>query len=146
MMLSSSLPYSRYVDCLRINCDARAYLYCSRTSTGLKVSFAAKVLHIIYQSPFDAGIQIILPSAPTLIARSTWNLRGNSRPIRLVLTAVLLFACIHNCASQLCIIVFCPATRSLPSRLSIRLSIRHGICIYILVISGRRRKTYRNVR
>jgi hypothetical protein len=95
----------------------------------------------------DAVLQGTMPSLITLIFRSTWNERGNCNPVYLVLLAPLLIARIRNCTSQVCIFFWCPATsghsgHSSPSGPS---SIRHGRWIFIIIISDRRRKTYRSV-
>jgi hypothetical protein len=93
--------------------------------------------------PVDAGIQDNIPFVTTLFLTSTWNQSSNCRPICFVLPIVPFLGGIRNCTSQMCIFVCCPAT-SRASRHTIWLC--HGIYICIIVISGRRRKTYRNVR
>jgi hypothetical protein len=46
------------------------------------------------------------------VAYSTWNERGNCRPICPVLLAPLLLAGIRNCTIQICIFFWCLATRA----------------------------------
>jgi hypothetical protein len=89
---------------------------------------------------------------PTLLVPSTWKEQGDCKPIYPVLLAQLCLARIRNCTSQLCIFLWCPATIGLGCcSTRIQLCIRHRICIRIIIItttifSGRRRKTYRNVK
>jgi hypothetical protein len=52
----------------------------------------------------DTGIQDIVPSAITLISRSTWNQRGNCS---------LILATVHSyCILQFAVFIFCPCTRT----------------------------------
>jgi hypothetical protein len=67
-------------------------------------------LTVFYWCPFtrtfirsaDAGIQGMMPSVATLYFRSTWNQRGNGKPI---------FATVHlYCIHQFAVFIFCPFT------------------------------------